>query len=56
MLKDAYKEARIRMDGAIQALEDDLAGIRTGRAHPALIEKLQVEYYGVQTPLMQLQQ
>ena len=54
MLKDAYKEARVRMDGAIQALEDDLAGIRTGRAHPALVEKLQVEYYGVLTPLVQL--
>lgn len=54
MLKDAYKEAKARMDGAIQALEDDLAGIRTGRAHPALVEKLQVEYYGVLTPLVQL--
>ena len=54
MLKDAYKEAKARMVGAIQALEDDLAGIRTGRAHPALVEKLQVEYYGVQTPLVQL--
>ncbi len=54
MLKDAYKEAQTRMDGAIQALEDDLAGIRTGRAHPALVEKLQVEYYGVLTPLVQL--
>lgn len=54
MLKDAYKEARTRMDGAVQALEDDLAGIRTGRAHPALVEKLPVEYYGVLTPLVQL--
>ena len=54
MLKDAYKEAKTRMDGAVQALEDDLAGIRTGRAHPALVEKLQVEYYGVPAPLVQL--
>ena len=54
MLKDAYKEARGRMDGAIQSLEDDLAGIRTGRAHPALVEKLQVNYYGAPTPLIQL--
>lgn len=54
MLKDVYKEAEARMKGAIQALEDDLAGIRTGRAHPALVEKILVEYYGVPTPLIQL--
>ena len=54
MLKDAYKEAEARMKGAIQALEDDLSGIRTGRAHPALVEKILVEYYGVPTPLIQL--
>lgn len=54
MLKDVYKEAETRMKGAIQALEEDLGGIRTGRASPALIERLQVEYYGVATPLIQL--
>ena len=54
MLGDVYKEAETRMDGAIQALEDDLAGIRTGRAHPGLVEKLNVEYYGAPTPLIQL--
>ncbi len=54
MLKEVYKEAEARMSGAIQALEEDLAGIRTGRAHPALVEKLQVEYYGAPTPLIQL--
>jgi ribosome recycling factor len=54
MLKEIYKEAETRMKGAIQALEEDLSGIRTGRAHPALVEKLPVEYYGTPTPLMQL--
>lgn len=54
MLNDVYKEAEARMKGAIQSLEDDLSGIRTGRASPALIERLQVEYYGVSTPLVQL--
>lgn len=54
MLKDIYKEAESRMKGAVQALEEDLAGIRTGRASPALVEKLPVEYYGIQTPLLQL--
>jgi ribosome recycling factor len=42
------------MRGAVQALEEDLGGIRTGRASPALIERLQVEYYGTPTPLIQL--
>ena len=54
MLNDVYSEAKSRMRGAIQALEEDLAGIRTGRANPALIEKMSVEYYGVPTPLQQL--
>jgi ribosome recycling factor len=54
MLKEVYKEAESRMRGAIQALEEDLAGIRTGRATPALVERLPVEYYGSPTPLIQL--
>jgi ribosome recycling factor len=54
MLNDVYAEAKTRMKGAVQALEEDLAAVRTGRASPALVEKLQVEYYGVLTPLIQL--
>ncbi|MDR3575659.1 MAG: ribosome recycling factor [Anaerolineaceae bacterium] len=54
MIKETIKEAETRMKSAIQALSDDLAGIRTGRASPALVEHLQVEYYGMATPLMQL--
>jgi ribosome recycling factor len=54
MLKEVYSEAEARMKGAIDALEEDLAGIRTGRASPALVEKLHVEYYGVPTTLIQL--
>lgn len=54
MLNDVYKETESRMKGAIQALEEDLSGIRTGRASPALVERLQVEYYGMPTPLIQL--
>ena len=48
------KEAENRMKGAIQSLEGDLAVIRTGRASPALVEKLSVSYYDTPTPLMQL--
>ena len=54
MIKETIKEADTRMKSAIQALEDDLAGIRTGRATPALVEHLPVEYYGMSTPLIQL--
>ena len=54
MIKDILKEAEGRMNGAIQSLENDLAVIRTGRANPALVEKLSVIYYDTPTPLMQL--
>lgn len=54
MLKEIYQESEMRMKGAIQALDEDLAGIRTGRAHPALVEKISIEYYGMPTPLIQL--
>ena len=54
MVNDAMNEAENRMRGAVKALEDDLSAIRTGRASPALVERLSVEYYGTPTPLMQL--
>lgn len=54
MIKETLKEAESHMKTAIQSLEDELGGIRTGRATPALVERLQVEYYGAPTPLMQL--
>lgn len=54
MVNEALAEAEARMKGAVRALEEDLASIRTGRASPALVERLQVEYYGTPTPLMQL--
>ncbi len=53
-IKSLLKDAETRMHGAIQSLLDDLNGIRTGRASPALVEKLPVEYYGTPTPLQNL--
>jgi len=53
-IKDLLKDAETRMSGAIHSLSDDLAGIRTGRASPALVERLSVEYYGTPTHLVQL--
>lgn len=54
MVKDALIECEDRMRGAIIALEEDLAAIRTGRASPALVERLSVEYYGTPTALIEL--
>jgi len=54
MLKDIMVKAEQRMQGAIRSLEEEMAGIRTGRASPALVEHLSVEYYGTPTPLQQL--
>ena len=54
MIKDLLKDAEHRMQGAIKNLNDDLGAIRTGRAHPALVERLTVNYYDTPTPLMQL--
>jgi ribosome recycling factor len=54
VIKETIKEAETRMKGAILSLEEDLSAIRTGRASPSLVERLQVEYYGAPTPLVQL--
>lgn len=54
MIDDLLRETEARMKKAVEVLQGDLATIRTGRASPALIEKLRVDYYGTPTPLNQL--
>ena len=54
MIQDVLKDAEGRMGKAMDALRRDLAGIRTGRASPSLVDRLTVEYYGTPTPLNQL--
>lgn len=54
MTDDLRRDADARMSRAIEALERDLAAIRTGRASTALVERVPVEYYGTSTPLNQL--
>jgi ribosome recycling factor len=54
MIDDALADAKNRMGKAVEALRKELATIRTGRAHPGLIEHLRVDYYGAPTPLNQL--
>jgi ribosome recycling factor len=51
---DIRRDAESRMSRALEALERDLAAIRTGRAATALVERIPVEYYGTSTPLNQL--
>jgi ribosome recycling factor len=54
MIDEVLAEVRQRMGKSVDVLQDDLLGIRTGRASPALVEKLPVEYYGTMTPLNQM--
>lgn len=54
MLNDIRDEASERMEGAIKSLKSDLAAIRTGRASPALLDHVQIEYYGTPTAINQL--
>jgi ribosome recycling factor len=49
-------DAEERMEKATQVFRDELRGLRTGRATPALVDQLRVEYYGSPTPLRQLAQ
>ncbi|WP_370370319.1 ribosome recycling factor [Catenulispora sp. GP43] len=42
------------MDKAVEVAKDDLSGVRTGRANPAMFSKLTAEYYGAATPLSQM--
>src|SRR6187551_1036157 len=56
MTDDVLKDAEDRMKKAIEALKRDMLSVRTGRATPALVDRLMVEYYGTPTPLNQLAQ
>jgi len=54
MLKDVINDAEERMEKTVEALQLELRTLRTGRASPALVERLHVDYYGAPTPLNQL--
>src|SRR5216684_9276885 len=53
---DILLDAEERMEKAVNVFRDELRGLRTGRATPALVDSLRVEYYGSPTPLKQLAQ
>lgn len=53
MLADIKTDARSRMSKSLEALRHELAKIRTGRAHPSLLEHVHVDYYGSEVPVGQ---
>ncbi len=54
MIKEILDDARSRMGKSIESFKKDLVKVRTGRAHPSLLEQISVDYYGVDTPLSQV--
>jgi ribosome recycling factor len=54
MINDILKDADSRMQKSIDSLKGELAKVRTGRAHPSLLEHIVVDYYGNDTPLNQV--
>ncbi len=54
MINDIKKEASERMGKSLEALVHSFNKIRTGRAHPSLLDGITVEYYGAKTPLNQM--
>ncbi|MDO9161105.1 MAG: ribosome recycling factor [Methylococcaceae bacterium] len=54
MLNDIQQDAATRMGKSIDALKHEFSKIRTGRAHPSLLEQISVSYYGSESPLSQV--
>jgi ribosome recycling factor len=54
MIDDLLKDARGHMDKSVESTRHKFASVRTGRASPALLDRINVDYYGAQTPLKQL--
>ena len=54
MIDDILEDATKRMKKSVEALEHELSRLRTGRAHPSLLEHIKVEYYGSDVPLSQV--
>ncbi|MFC4494086.1 ribosome recycling factor [Streptomyces ovatisporus] len=54
MIEETLLEAEEKMEKAVVVAKEDFAAIRTGRAHPAMFNKIVAEYYGAMTPINQL--
>jgi ribosome recycling factor len=56
VIKDFLDEAKARMQKSVEATKGEFATVRTGRASPHLLDRIEVDYYGTTTPLRQLSQ
>ncbi len=54
MINDIHQDASTRMKKSVESLKSELSKIRTGRAHPSLLDQITVSYYGSETPLNQV--
>jgi ribosome recycling factor len=54
VIDDLLQDARERMEKSVDAIRGEMGSVRTGRASPALLDRVNVDYYGAQTPLKQL--
>lgn len=54
MLNEVKQDTKQRMEKSVEALQTEFGRIRTGRAHPSLLEHVTVDYYGTETPLNQV--
>ncbi len=54
MIEDIKKDAKVRMQKSLEALSGNFNKIRTGRAHPSILDSIMVDYYGTDTPLSQV--
>ena len=54
MVNETFSKTEGKMKGMLKGFKDDLAALRTGRASPALVEHIKVDYAGIPTPLIQL--
>ena len=54
IVKDLLDDASARMDKSVEATKHEFGTVRTGRASPSLLDRVQVDYYGAVTPLRQL--
>lgn len=54
MINETIKDTKVRMEKSVEALKSQMAKVRTGRAHPSLLDTISVSYYGSDTPLRQV--
>ena len=54
MIKEIIEDAKDRMEKSVESLRSQMSKVRTGRAHPSILDSVMVNYYGTDTPLKQL--